>query len=116
MNPLLPWLLAWRRLAGHRLQSMVTVLGVALGLSVAVAIMIVDHHSSERRIASSALVDLGRAVPGRAQAASRRASCGSASSASGMRRRSPLPRRGRGPASCRPSRAPPPMGSAPSSR
>jgi putative ABC transport system permease protein len=63
MNPLLPLLLAWRRLAGHGLQSLVTVLGVALGLAVAAAIMIVDHHSTERRIASSALVDLSRAVP-----------------------------------------------------
>jgi len=66
MNPSLALLLAWRRLIQHRLQSVVTVLGVALGLTVAAAILIVDHNSSERRIPSRSLVDLSKAVPNQA--------------------------------------------------
>jgi predicted lysophospholipase L1 biosynthesis ABC-type transport system permease subunit len=65
MNPSLALLLAWRRLTQQRLQSVVTVLGVALGLTVAAAIVIVDHNSSERRIASQSLLDLSKAAPNR---------------------------------------------------
>lgn len=59
----LPLLLAWRRLAQHPLQSLATLLGVALGLTVAAAILIVDHNSNERRIAGEGLVDLSKVVP-----------------------------------------------------
>jgi putative ABC transport system permease protein len=65
MNPSLAVLLAWRRLSQHRLQSTVTLLGVALGLTVAAAILIVDHNSSERQIASASLVDLSNSVSDR---------------------------------------------------
>jgi putative ABC transport system permease protein len=58
----LPLLLAWRRLAQHPLQSLATLLGVALGLTVAAAILIVDHNSNERRIAGGELVDLSKVV------------------------------------------------------
>lgn len=63
MNPGLALLLAWRRLSQHRLQAVMTLLGVALGLTVAAAILIVDHNSREQPIPSQSLVDLSRAVP-----------------------------------------------------
>ena len=60
MNPRLSMLLAWRRLSQHPVQSTVTLLGVALGLTVVAAILIVDRNSSESRIQSQALADLSK--------------------------------------------------------
>ena len=73
MNPRLALLLAWRRLAHHPVQSLVTVLGVALGLTVAAAILIVDHNSSEQRIPQRGLADLNKVAPARANEAHDRA-------------------------------------------
>jgi len=50
MNIRLAAWLAWRSLRHHRTVALATVLGVALGMAVVSAIMIVDYHSIQTRI------------------------------------------------------------------
>ena len=50
MNLRLAAYLAWRSLRHHRTVAIATVLGVALGMVVVAAILIVDYHSTQSRI------------------------------------------------------------------
>lgn len=50
MNARLAVHMAWRSLRHHRTVAMATVLGVALGMAVVAAILIVDYHSTQARI------------------------------------------------------------------
>lgn len=55
MNLRLAAYLAWRSLRQHRTVAFATLLGVALGMGVVGAILIVDHHSSQAAIRSRLL-------------------------------------------------------------
>ena len=58
MNPFLAQFLAWRSLRHRWTVSFATVLGVAIGMTVVGAILIVDHNSVETRIQGAASADL----------------------------------------------------------
>lgn len=58
MNLFLAQFLARRSLRHHRTVSLATVLGVAIGMTVVGAILIVDHNSVETRIEGAASADL----------------------------------------------------------
>jgi len=62
MNIRLAAWLAWRSLRHHRTVALATILGIALGMAVVAAIMIVDYHSIQTRIQGS-LTEAAKAQP-----------------------------------------------------
>ena len=54
MNPFLALFLAWRSLRHHRTVALATVVGVAIGMTVVGAILIVDHNSVDTGIQEAA--------------------------------------------------------------
>jgi putative ABC transport system permease protein len=60
MNGRLALFLAWRSLRHHRMVTLATVLGVAIGMTVVGAILIVDHNSVDTPIRSAATTNFSQ--------------------------------------------------------